>query len=103
MDSTFETMAVGNFRNDGKNYILGVTTEKNVIISGAFRKDIRMISYNGNSFAKVWDYIDSTTSFLSNSITIYSFQLVFYINDLIFWPLSPAKYKKYRSKRRRQE
>ncbi len=63
MDSTFEAVAVGDFKNDGKNYILGVTTGKNVKINYVFRRDIRMIKSNGNSFTAAWDYVDSVTSF----------------------------------------
>ncbi len=63
MDSTFDALAVGDFKNDGKNYILGVTTGKNVKINFNYRRDIRMIKSSGNTFATAWDCIDSVTSF----------------------------------------
>lgn len=63
MDSTFETLAVGNFKNDGKNYILGVTTGKNVKINFQYRRDIRMIKQSGSTFVTDWDCIDPITSF----------------------------------------
>ncbi len=60
-DSTLEVVAVGDFKNDGKNRILAISHK-------AFSDEpqkLEMLSYNGSSFTTDWVCADSIDSFQS--------------------------------------
>lgn len=63
-DSTFETIAVGNFKNDGKNRLLGL---KDSLYNNGFSKtiSIKMASYFNSSFISDWVKRDSTLYMVS--------------------------------------
>ncbi|MHB8580157.1 MAG: T9SS type A sorting domain-containing protein [Ignavibacteriaceae bacterium] len=60
-DSTLEVVAVGDFKNDGKNHMLGI---KSVPFSISPNK-LEMLSYSGSSFVTDWTCPDTIDSFQS--------------------------------------
>lgn len=68
MDSTFEAVAVGDFKNDGKNRILGLEHTNTqlpllkYLVTGT-RTDVRMISFSNSTFSSDWTFEDTTITF----------------------------------------
>ncbi len=60
-DSTLEVVAVGDFKNDGKNRMLGISW----VPFSTEPQRLEMLSYNGSSFATDWICKDTIDSFQS--------------------------------------
>ncbi len=56
-DSTFDAVAVGDFKNDGKNRLLGIKNSQNII---PYHEQLEMISFADSSFTADWITPDTT-------------------------------------------
>ena len=63
-DSTFEAVAVGDFKNDGKNRMLGIKFQSTNSFLNT-RNGLQMISYSGSDFTTDWTCADTSDSFQS--------------------------------------
>ncbi len=63
-DSTFQVVAVGDFKSDGKNRMLGIKFQSTNSFLNT-RNGLQMISYSGTAFTTDWTCADTTDSFQS--------------------------------------